>query len=166
MLVVNELQATAIKMELQNHSKVALNGFKTYEISNDIEMLEVSRRLAEYQNRRIEELMAQNQKMLPKAEFYDEYYDSSNLSEIELLGEKTGIGKKNIFKVLTADNVIQKKYVDGIKFYQAYAYYEKFFKSIPVPFSMPDGSKKNRDKLMLTQEGMIYFQKKYSKESA
>lgn len=100
--------------------------------------------------------------MEPKAEFYDEYCDSTNLSEIELLGEKTGIGKGNIFKVLTADKVIQPKFVDGVKFYQAYAYYERYFKSIPRPYQLPDGTKKNRDKLMLTQEGMIYFQKKYS----
>lgn len=161
-MVFTEIQATAIKVELQNHSKIAQNGFTTMTISNDVEMLAISQRLAEYQNRRIAELTALNQTMLPKAEFYDNYCSSENLSEIELLGEKTGVGKKNIFKVLTADKVIQPKFVDGIKFYQAYAQYEKYFKSIPVPFELPDGTKKNRDKLMLTQEGMIHFQKKYA----
>lgn len=100
--------------------------------------------------------------MKPKAEFYDNYCAAENLSEIELLGEKTGVGKRNIFKILVGDKVIQPKFVDGIKFYQAYADYEKYFRSIPSPFELPDGTKKNRDKLMLTQEGMIYFQERYA----
>lgn len=100
--------------------------------------------------------------MKPKAEFYDNYCAAENLSEIELLGEKTGVGKRNIFKILVGDKVIQPKFVDGIKFYQAYADYEKYFRSVPSPFELPDGTKKNRDKLMLTQEGMIYFQERYA----
>lgn len=157
-----KLEATAIKIELQNHSKIAQNGFTTMTISNDVEMLAISQRLVEYQNRRIAELTAQNKTMLPKAEFYDNYCAAENLSEIELLGEKTGVGKRNIFKILVGDKVIQPKFVDGIKFYQAYADYEKYFRSVPSPFELPDGTKKNRDKLMLTQEGMIYFQERYA----
>ena len=34
--VFNKAQATAIKIELQNHSKVARNGFDTLSISNDL----------------------------------------------------------------------------------------------------------------------------------
>lgn len=77
-------------------------------------------------------------------------------------GEKTGIGKQNIFKVLKVDKVILEKCGDGIKYYEAYFAYKKYFKSIPSPFETPDGRKLNRDKLMLTQEEMIYFTKKYA----
>lgn len=38
-MVFNEAQATAIKIELQNHSKIAQNGFNTLTINNDVEML-------------------------------------------------------------------------------------------------------------------------------
>lgn len=36
-----------------------------------------------------------------------------------------------------------------------------FFKRIPVPFEKPNGSQLSRDKLMLTQEGVAYFVKRY-----
>ena len=57
---VNEAQATAIKLELQNHSKIAKNGFDTLTIANDLEMMVIQKRLSEYQDRRIAELMAEN----------------------------------------------------------------------------------------------------------
>ena len=59
-----EAQATAIKIELQNHSKIAKNGFDTLTISNDIEMLILQRRLTEYQSKRIDELQKENRFLL------------------------------------------------------------------------------------------------------
>ena len=58
----NEAQATAIKIELQNHSKVAQNGFNTLSISNDLEAWELQKRLDAYKDRRIAELTAENKK--------------------------------------------------------------------------------------------------------
>ena len=58
--VFNEAQATAIKIELQNHSKVARNGFDTLSISNDLEAWELQKRLDAYKDRRIAELTAEN----------------------------------------------------------------------------------------------------------
>ena len=52
-------QATAIKIELQNHSKIAKNGFDTLTVSNDLEMMLVQKKLTEYQNMRIRELTAE-----------------------------------------------------------------------------------------------------------
>ena len=52
-------QATAIKIELQNHSKIAKNGFDTLTVSNDLEMMLVQKKLTEYQNMRIKELTAE-----------------------------------------------------------------------------------------------------------
>ena len=121
----------------------------------------VMARALQLSNKILEEKKQQIALMQPKVDFYDNYCNAENLSEIGLLGEKTGIGKKNIFKVLKADKVILEKWVDNIKYYEAYYQYEKYFKSIPAPFETPDGTKLNRDKLMLTQSGMIYFTKKY-----
>lgn len=58
--VFNEAQATAIKIELQNHSKIAQNGFNTFTITNDLEAWELQKRLDAYKDRRIAELTAEN----------------------------------------------------------------------------------------------------------
>lgn len=55
---VTEAQATAIKIELQNRSKVSKNGFNSLTISNDLEMLAVQKKLSEYQDMRIAQLTA------------------------------------------------------------------------------------------------------------
>ena len=57
----NEAQATAIKIELQNHTKVAKNGYNTLSISNDLEAWELQKRLDAYKDRRIAELQAENE---------------------------------------------------------------------------------------------------------
>ena len=59
MACVTKAQATAIKIELQNHSKIAKNGFDTLRVSNDLEMMLVQKKLTEYQNMRIRELTAE-----------------------------------------------------------------------------------------------------------
>lgn len=59
MACVTKTQATAIKIELQNHSKIAKNGFDTLTVSNDLEMMLVQKKLTEYQNMRIRELTAE-----------------------------------------------------------------------------------------------------------
>ena len=58
--VFNEAQATAIKIELQNHSKIAQNGYNTLTITNDLEAWELQKRLDAYKDRRIAELTAEN----------------------------------------------------------------------------------------------------------
>lgn len=58
----NEAQATAIKIELQNHTKVAKNGYNTLSIANDLEAWELQKRLDAYKDRRIAELTAENEK--------------------------------------------------------------------------------------------------------
>ena len=58
-MVFTKAQATAIKIELQNHSKIARNGFDTLTVSNDLEMMLVQKKLTEYQNMRIRELTSE-----------------------------------------------------------------------------------------------------------
>lgn len=60
--VYNEEQATAIKIALQNKTKIAKNGFDTLTIANDFEMLVMQQKLTEYQSRRIAELQAENER--------------------------------------------------------------------------------------------------------
>ena len=49
-------QATAIKIELQNHSKIAKNGFDTLTVSNDLEGELLVKRAMAYQDQKIREL--------------------------------------------------------------------------------------------------------------
>ena len=49
-------QATAIKIEVQNHSKIAKNGFDTLTVSNDLEGELLVKRAMAYQDQKIREL--------------------------------------------------------------------------------------------------------------
>ena len=56
MACVTKAQATAIKIELQNHSKIAKNGFDTLMVSNDLEGELLVKRAMAYQDQKIREL--------------------------------------------------------------------------------------------------------------
>lgn len=164
-------QATAIKIELQNHSKLARNGFTTMTISNDLEAWELQKRLDAYKDRRIAELQAENEiqkrqlsEQKPKVEYVDAYCDSENLEEIGHLGKVTKIGEIKIFRTLLKDGVIKERHsTDGVKCYDPCFGYEKYFETLHVPFLR--GEKQlSRDKLMLNHKGFMYFRAKYATE--
>ena len=162
-------QATAIKIELQNHSKLARNGFTTMTISNDLEAWELQKRLDAYKDRRIAELQAENEmqkrqltEQKPKVEYVDAYCGSENLEEIGHLGKVTKIGEIKIFKVLLKDGIIKERHsTDGIKCYAPCFGYERYFETVHIPF-MRDGKQLSRDKLMLNHKGFMYFRAKYA----
>lgn len=163
-MMFNEQQATLIKIELQNHSKLARNGFNTVSISNDLEMMLMQQKLSEYQNMRIQQLTSElesaNTQLIeqkPKVEYFDNFADSTSLIEIGHLGKKSGIGAKLIFPLMVGKEIIYKKHVDGVEYYEPYKEYEKYFTSIEQPFTKPDGTKKSRPKLYLTSRGYEFF---------
>lgn len=98
----------------------------------------------------------------PKAQWFDEVADSSNLVEIGTVGKMLGIGQNNFFAMLKMNKVIYKKRVDDIEYYLAYSEYEKYFKSVPIPFKKSDGTKLTRIKLMFTQDGAQWAEKRFS----
>lgn len=170
--VFNEKQATAIKIELQNHSKVAKNGFDTLTISNDLEMIAIQQRLNEYQSRRIKELQAENEAQKqrlaivePKAKWYDDFADCTGLIEIGAVGkhlEKYGLGAQKIFTRLKADGIIYEKTTDGVKSYFAYFRYRQYFVYRSCKYEKPDGKKIAYSKLMCTKAGAQWLESKYS----
>lgn len=160
---LNEAQATAIKIELQNHSKVAKNGYDTLTISNDLEMMLLQKKLDAYKDKRIAELEAENAEMKPKVEWYDNVADSTNLTEIGTVGKMTGIGEKKIFRTLAKDGVIREKCdSDGVKYYVPNFSYVKYFRTVPEPFLRGD-KKLVRNKLLFTQDGVIWATKRYKR---
>lgn len=98
----------------------------------------------------------------PKAQWFDDVADSCNLVEIGTVGKMLGIGQNNFFAVLKMNKVIYKKRVDDIEYYLAYSEYEKYFKSVPIPFKKSDGTKLTRNKLMFTQDGAQWAEKRFS----
>jgi phage antirepressor YoqD-like protein len=98
----------------------------------------------------------------PKAQWFDDVADSSNLVEIGTVGKMLGIGQNNFFAILQMNKVIYKKRVDDIEYYLAYSEYEKYFKSVPIPFKKSDGTKLTRNKLMFTQGGAQWAEKRFS----
>lgn len=169
--VFTEAQATAIKIELQNHTKVAKSGFDTLTISNDLEMLLMQQRLNEYQSRRIAELQAENeaqkQKLAiaePKAKWYDEFVDASNLVEIGVVGkhlEKYGLGAKKIFERLKADKIIYERIEGSVKTYLNYFRYKPYFATKNCYYEKPDGKRVAYTKLMFTAAGVEWAESKY-----
>jgi len=111
-------------------------------------------------SKRIQALNTKLIEQQPKADYYDKFIDSTNLIEIGHLGKSTGIGEQKIFKRLVVEGYIKVRYsTDGVKYYDPCYGYEKYFKSVSVPFLR--GEKQlNREKLMLTSDGYAYFMKK------
>lgn len=91
---VTEAQATAIKIELQNRSKVSKNGFNSLTISNDLEMLAVQKKLSEYQDMRIAQLTAQIKEQAPKVEVYNRLIDRSGLVNIRETAKELNVKVK------------------------------------------------------------------------
>lgn len=92
--VFDVAQATAIKIELQNRSKVAQNGFNSLTISNDLEMLAVQKKLSEYQDMRIAQLTAQIKDQAPKVEAYNRLIDRSGLVNIRETAKELNVKVK------------------------------------------------------------------------
>lgn len=95
-----EEQATAIKIELQNHSKIAKNGFDTLSISNDLEMLVIQKKLDAYKDQRIAELEAENKKLLPDAESWRAFAEKSGNYCVTNIAKCLNLNRNKIFYYL------------------------------------------------------------------
>ena len=92
--VFNEAQATAIKLELQNHSKVNALSPKT-----TLEKQLLIKQAMRLQDEMIAELQAQNEmqkamieEMQPKSDVYDSISDSATLQDLQTAAVTIGIG--------------------------------------------------------------------------
>jgi len=163
--VFTEAQATAIKIELQNHSKIAINGFSTFDIQNDLEMFLVQKKLDAYKDQRIAELTSKVEELAPKAETYDLCCSSERFKTIQDLGKITGIGANRMFARLVNDKIIYRAFVGGDSYYRSYAPYDHYFHPVIEQFYQ-NGKSKTHTKLLLTAEGYLHFCKKYGVQGA
>lgn len=169
--IFDEAQATAIKIELQNHSKIAQNGFDTFTIANDLEAWELQKRLDVYKDRRIAELTIENEKQKnllieqqPKVEFYDDVTgskDTIDMKEVAKILNIKNIGRNKLFEILRNKNILDRcnqpyqKYVDA-----------GYFRVIESRFNLPDGEIKISLKTVVFQKGLDFIRRELAKKSA
>ena len=160
--IFNEAQATAIKIELQNHSKIAQNGFNTLTINNDVEMLILQKRLTEYQDRRIAELTQIVEQQKPKAEFYDcvtGSKDTVDMKECAKVINFRGWGRNKIFELLRQKSVLDRSNQP----YQRYCDMQ-YFRIIESKYVLPTGEVKISLKTVVYQKGLDFIRKLIEKE--
>lgn len=149
-----EAQATAIKIELQNHSKIARNGFDTLSISNDLEAWELQKRLDAYKDRRIAELTEENKK---KQAIIDRIANGKGCFTINQTakalklpyGNKTLFSKLREMNVLNGDNSPRQEQVNS-------GHFKVVVKSVSNIGNVPV--------TLTTGKGLIYLAKRFNTE--
>ena len=161
-MTFNETQATAIKIELQNHSKVAQNGFTTLTISNDLEMFILQKQLDAYKNRRIAELTEQNERLKieneqqkPKVEYFDTLINRGNSTNIRNTAKELKIPERQFIKMLQLDGFLYRD-----KHNQLCPYSEYLQKGYFEVKEWQQGEKTGTQTL-ITVEGKRFFINKY-----
>lgn len=154
-MVFTEEQATAIKIELQNHSKIAQNGFNTLTIANDLEAWELQKRLDAYKDRRIAELTAENERIKPKEIVYDDFLSRDKFCNFRDGANYLGISQSEFMDILKSKYI----YKNNIGEYRAYAEYTDYFTLRPFA----RGTERTGQQLMLNLQGLEYFKTRINK---
>lgn len=161
-MIFTEKQATEIKLELQNHSKVAKNGFNTLTISNDLEMLLMQQKLSEYQTLRIKELQAENEKQkqqlieqAPKVEMYDTSMYAENTYSMNEVAKilKLPYGNKTLFNFLRCNEILDNNNIPYERFIK-----QGLFKVVVKPVKISNQIV-NKTVTRVTQKGADYILK-------
>lgn len=176
-LLLTYEQATAIKLKLRERNNLKDNSVVS-QIGNDLEFFAILKRREEeqkildaYRDRRIEELQAQNEmqkamieEMQPKSDVYDSISDSATLQDLQTAAVTIGI--KNIFKILEADGIIEKKTTnDGQAYYKPIAKYAEYLAlKDGKAWTDPYGVKHVRPRIFVTGKGLLWLTKKYGAE--
>lgn len=97
----------------------------------------------------------------PKADVYDSICNSATLQDLQTVSQT--IGMKNIFKVLTADNVLELKYTqDNIRYYKPFARYADYLViKDGKAWKDNNGIEHIRPRVFVTGKGLIWLTKRY-----
>ena len=165
----NETQATAIKIELQNHSKVAQNGFSTMIISNDLEAWELQKRLDAYKDKRIAELQKENElqkqqiaEQKPKVDSYNRISNSTGLKTIQEVADILGYGSKTYFSLLRGEKILF--LTNGINLPKREYIDSGYFEVKEVPYER-NGQSCLYSKVYVTAKGLLWHEKKTPKRA-
>lgn len=171
--VFDEEQATAIKLEIQKHHNLAKRQIDN--VSSDLEIIgnaimafDALKKLYSQKEEEMKATIESQKKRLlvtePKAKWFDNVAESTNLIDFDTEAKKCGFsGKIKFIRVLLSDKIIFRKCVAGVEFFLPYSQYTIYFKSVPVPFQK-GGAKYTRPKLMFTQKGGQWIEAKFDGE--
>lgn len=100
---LNEQEVTVIKLELDKTA----NFRNVSEVSTDLEMLLLSKKVDKWKDEKIRYLQTENEIMKPKAESYDKFLNSSGLHSMSEVAKMFGTGRTRLFKLLRDNNYLR-----------------------------------------------------------
>ena len=150
-MMFNEAQATKIKLEIQNHSKVNELTPKT-----NLERMLIIQQAMQFQQEMIQELQDKVAKLEPAANFAYQICSSKDAIDIGSCAKvlNRNIGRNSLFeflrnkKVLQSDNIPYQKFIDL-----------GYFRVIETKYTTPTGEIKISLKTLVLQKGVAYINK-------
>ncbi len=155
-MVFTEEQATAIKIAIENHSKVNALTPKT-----TLEKQLIIQQAMQLQQEMIAELQDKVAKLEPAAEFAYQICSSKDAIDIGNCAKvlNRNIGRNRLFEflrnknILQPDNIPYQKYIDS-----------GYFRVIETKFTIPSGETKISLKTLVLQKGVAYINKLLKEE--
>ncbi len=154
-MLFNEAQVTAIKLEIENHSKVNALTPKT-----NLERQLIIQQAMQIQAEMIEELQNKVSRLEPAANFAYQLCSSKDTIEIGECAKvlNKNIGRNRLFEFLRNSNVLQSNNIPYQKYIDA-----GYFRVIESKYVTPNGETKISLKTVVFQKGVAYINKLLSK---
>lgn len=154
-MLFDEAQATAIKLEIENHSKVNALTPKT-----NLERQLIIQQAMQIQAEMIEELQNKASRLEPAANFAYQLCSSKDTIEIGECAKvlNKNIGRNRLFEFLRNNNVLQSNNIPYQKYIDA-----GYFRVIESKYVTPNGETKISLKTVVFQKGVAYINKLLSK---
>ena len=154
-MLFDEAQVTAIKLEIENHSKVNALTPKT-----NLERQLIIQQAMQIQAETIEELQNKVSRLEPAANFAYQLCSSKDTIEIGECAKilNKNIGRNRLFEFLRNSNVLQSNNIPYQKYIDA-----GYFRVIESKYVTPNGETKISLKTVVFQKGVAYINKLLSK---
>lgn len=154
-MLFDEAQATAIKLEIENHSKVNALTPKT-----NLERQLIIQQAMQIQAEMIEELQNKVSRLEPAANFAYQLCSSKDTIEIGECAKvlNKNIGRNRLFEFLRNNNVLQSNNIPYQKYIDA-----GYFRVIESKYVTPNGETKISLKTVVFQKGVAYINRLLSK---
>lgn len=154
-MLFDEAQVTAIKLEIENHSKVNALTPKT-----NLERQLIIQQAMQIQAEMIEELQNKVSRLEPAANFAYQLCSSKDTIEIGECAKvlNKNIGRNRLFEFLRSSNVLQSNNIPYQKYIDA-----GYFRVIESKYVTPNGETKISLKTVVFQKGVAYINKLLSK---
>lgn len=154
-MLFSEAEVTAIKLEIENHSKVNALTPKT-----NLEKQLIIQQAMQIQAEMITELQNKVSKLEPAANFAYQLCSSKDTIEIGECAKvlNKNIGRNRLFEFLRTNNVLQSNNIPYQKYIDA-----GYFRVIESKYVTPNGETKISLKTVVFQKGVAYINKLLSK---